>query len=142
MISTELGADGDLGVFNAQMFRIMKWFLSGPEAGARTSIYLAYAPDLEQVSGRYFEKRATGDESAGPGRGPCEEAAVGDREAIELISGEPAVSTSTHRELEPLLDNQATQLCWRKQADGSGSACAPCRDARYRRWQRPPGPPC
>ena len=33
----------------------MKWFLPGPEAGAQTSLYLASAPELESVTGRYFE---------------------------------------------------------------------------------------
>lgn len=56
VIATEFGADGDLKGFNALMFRIMKWFLPGPETGAQTSIYLATAPELESVSGRYFEK--------------------------------------------------------------------------------------
>ncbi len=56
VIATEFGADGDLNGFNALMFRIMKWFLPGAEAGAQTSIYVATAPELESVSGRYFEK--------------------------------------------------------------------------------------
>ncbi len=56
VIATEFGGDGDLSGFNALMFRIMKWFLPGPEAGAQTSIYVATAPELESVSGRYFEK--------------------------------------------------------------------------------------
>jgi len=54
VVATEFGGDGDLSGFNALMFRVMKWFLPGPEAGAKTSIYVASAPDLEQVSGRYF----------------------------------------------------------------------------------------
>jgi len=58
VIATEFGGDGDLNGFNALMFRIMKWFLPGPETGAQTSIYVATAPELEQVSGRYFEKFA------------------------------------------------------------------------------------
>jgi NAD(P)-dependent dehydrogenase (short-subunit alcohol dehydrogenase family) len=55
VIATEFGSDGDLRGLNALMFRVMKWFLPGPEAGAQTSIYLASAPELEQVSGCYFE---------------------------------------------------------------------------------------
>lgn len=56
VIATEFGADGDLNGFNALIFRIMKWFLPRPETGAQTSIYLATAPELASVSGRYFEK--------------------------------------------------------------------------------------
>lgn len=33
---------------------VMKCFLKGPEVGAQTSIYLASAPELKEVSGRYF----------------------------------------------------------------------------------------
>ena len=54
VVATEFGSDGDLKGCNALMFRIMKWFLPGPEAGAQTSIYLASAPGFEQLSGRYF----------------------------------------------------------------------------------------
>jgi NAD(P)-dependent dehydrogenase (short-subunit alcohol dehydrogenase family) len=56
VIATDFGSDGDLRGLNALMFRAMKWFLSGPEAGAQTSVYLASAPELKHVSGRYFEK--------------------------------------------------------------------------------------
>lgn len=58
VVATEFGSDGDLNGFNALMFRVMKWFLPGPIAGAQTSIYLASAPEVGQVSGRYFEKFA------------------------------------------------------------------------------------
>ena len=40
------------------MFRVMKWFLPEAAAGAQTSIYLASSPEVEQISGRYFEKCA------------------------------------------------------------------------------------
>ena len=56
VVATGFGGDGDLNGYNALMFRIMKWFLPGPEAGAKTSIYLASAPELTQVTGRHFEK--------------------------------------------------------------------------------------
>lgn len=55
VVATEFGGDGDLKGFNALVFRVMKWFLPGPEAGAQTSVYLATAPELEQLSGRYFD---------------------------------------------------------------------------------------
>lgn len=56
VIATEFGTDGDLNGLNALMFRIMKGFLPGPETGAQTSLHVASAPELEQISGRYFEK--------------------------------------------------------------------------------------
>ncbi len=55
VIATEFGANGDLSGMNALMFRVLKLFLPGPEAGAQTSLYLASAPELETVTGRYFE---------------------------------------------------------------------------------------
>jgi NAD(P)-dependent dehydrogenase (short-subunit alcohol dehydrogenase family) len=55
VIATDFGADGDLRGGNALLFRVMKWFLPGPEAGARTSLHVATAPELEGVSGRYFD---------------------------------------------------------------------------------------
>jgi NAD(P)-dependent dehydrogenase (short-subunit alcohol dehydrogenase family) len=54
VVATDFGGDGDLTGFNALMFRMMKCFLKGPEVGAQTSIYLASAPELKEVSGRYF----------------------------------------------------------------------------------------
>jgi len=56
VIDTAFGDDGDLHGFNALMFRVMKWFLPGPAKGAETSVYLASSPEVEGVSGRYFEK--------------------------------------------------------------------------------------
>jgi NAD(P)-dependent dehydrogenase (short-subunit alcohol dehydrogenase family) len=58
VIATDFGADGDLHGLNAFMFRAMKWFLPGPDAGARPSVYLASAPELARVTGRYFDKCA------------------------------------------------------------------------------------
>ncbi len=58
VVATDFGADGDLNGFNAFLFRVMKWFLPGPKAGAATSIYLATSPDAAEVSGGYFEKSA------------------------------------------------------------------------------------
>jgi NAD(P)-dependent dehydrogenase (short-subunit alcohol dehydrogenase family) len=58
VIGTDFGADGDLRGGNALLFRVLKWFLPGPEAGARTSLHVATAPELEGVSGRYFDDRA------------------------------------------------------------------------------------
>jgi NAD(P)-dependent dehydrogenase (short-subunit alcohol dehydrogenase family) len=55
VIATDFGGDGDLRGGNALLFRVLKWFLPGPEAGARTSLHLATSPELEGVSGRYFD---------------------------------------------------------------------------------------
>jgi hypothetical protein len=43
---------------SAFLFRVLNRFLPGPEVGARTPLYLAKAPELEGVTGRYFEKGA------------------------------------------------------------------------------------
>ncbi len=56
VIDTAFGDDGDLRGLNAWGFRVMKWFLPGPEKGARTSVYLASSAEVEGVSGRYFAK--------------------------------------------------------------------------------------
>ena len=58
MIATGFGGDGDLGGTNAFLFRVLNRFLPGPEVGARTPLHLAKAPELEGVTGRYFEKGA------------------------------------------------------------------------------------
>lgn len=54
VIATEFGAGGDLRGLNAWMFRVLKWFLPGPERGASTSVYLASSPDVAETTGRYF----------------------------------------------------------------------------------------
>ncbi len=56
VIDTGFGDDGDLSGLNALAFRVMKWFLPGPDKGAETSVYLASDPGVAQISGRYFEK--------------------------------------------------------------------------------------
>jgi len=54
VIATEFGAGGDLRGLNAWMFRVLKWFLPGPERGARTSVFLASSPEVAETTGRYF----------------------------------------------------------------------------------------
>jgi NAD(P)-dependent dehydrogenase (short-subunit alcohol dehydrogenase family) len=49
VISTELARD-----YAAPIRLIAKWFLKSPEQGARTSLYLATAPEAVGISGRYF----------------------------------------------------------------------------------------
>jgi len=55
MIATGFGGDGDVGGANALLFRVLNRFVPGPEVGARTSLHLATAPDLDGVTGRYFK---------------------------------------------------------------------------------------
>lgn len=49
VISTELARD-----FPAPIRLMAKWFFKSPEQGARTSLYLATAPEAAEISGRYF----------------------------------------------------------------------------------------
>jgi NAD(P)-dependent dehydrogenase (short-subunit alcohol dehydrogenase family) len=49
VISTELARD-----FAAPIRLMAKWFFKSPEQGARTSLYLATAPEAAGISGRYF----------------------------------------------------------------------------------------
>ena len=49
VISTELARD-----YAAPIRLIAKWFFKSPEQGARTSLYLATAPEAAELSGRYF----------------------------------------------------------------------------------------
>jgi NAD(P)-dependent dehydrogenase (short-subunit alcohol dehydrogenase family) len=58
VIATELARD-----FPAPLRLIAKWFFKSTEQGARTSLYLATAPEAGKVSGKYFadSKEATPD---------------------------------------------------------------------------------
>jgi NAD(P)-dependent dehydrogenase (short-subunit alcohol dehydrogenase family) len=49
VISTSLARD-----YSAAIRLIAKWFFKSPEQGARTSLYLATAPEVAEISGRYF----------------------------------------------------------------------------------------
>jgi NAD(P)-dependent dehydrogenase (short-subunit alcohol dehydrogenase family) len=44
------------GGFFSVVLKVVRPFLSTPEEGARTSVYLASSPDVQGVSGKYFEK--------------------------------------------------------------------------------------
>jgi retinol dehydrogenase 12 len=35
---------------------LSRWFMLSPEKGARTTVYLAASPDVEGVTGEYFDK--------------------------------------------------------------------------------------
>lgn len=54
VIDSDFGDGGDLHGLNAALFQALKWFLPGPERGARTSIYLASSPEVAGISGEYF----------------------------------------------------------------------------------------
>lgn len=57
MVATGLvEKDPDIPRFSRAMYRVFKRFGSNPEKGAETSIYLASSPEVEGVTGRYFEK--------------------------------------------------------------------------------------
>ncbi len=56
VIDTGFGGDGDLGGITEIGFAVMKWFLPGPDKGARTSVYLASSTEVDGVSGEYFVK--------------------------------------------------------------------------------------
>jgi len=55
-VRTGYGADGDVRGLLAFGIRVSAPFFLSPAKGARTSIYLASAPELEGVSGEYFVK--------------------------------------------------------------------------------------
>lgn len=64
-VSTGWGRDGDtkgLLAFGLRFMPYLPFFLT-PEAGARTSVYLASAPEVAEVTGRYFVKRKERDPS-------------------------------------------------------------------------------
>jgi NAD(P)-dependent dehydrogenase (short-subunit alcohol dehydrogenase family) len=54
VVRTRFARDGDASGLVAIFFRLAAPFLLSPVKGARTSIYLASAPEVESVSGRYF----------------------------------------------------------------------------------------
>ena len=55
-VRTGYGADGDARGFLAFGIKIEKPFFLSPAKGARTSIYLASSPDVQDVTGQYFDK--------------------------------------------------------------------------------------
>ena len=55
MVATNLGRDA--GGFMSLMKRLADLFALSPEEGAQTSIYLATSPEVEGVSGQYFDKK-------------------------------------------------------------------------------------
>lgn len=57
LVSTSFGAD-DPGRAQRMFVPIVRPFMKSPAGGAATSIHLASAPELRQVSGRYFARGA------------------------------------------------------------------------------------
>jgi retinol dehydrogenase-14 len=53
VVRASFGAEDPAGV-QRRLVPFMRPFLKAPAQGAATSIHLASAPDLEQVTGRYF----------------------------------------------------------------------------------------
>lgn len=49
--------DPDLPAFSRVMYRLVRVFFQSPGKGAETSIYLASAPEVEGVTGKYFIKK-------------------------------------------------------------------------------------
>ncbi len=50
--------DPDYSPLSRFLYKLFKPFLASPEKGAETSIYLASSPEMEGVTGKYFEKKA------------------------------------------------------------------------------------
>ena len=55
-VRTGYGGDGDAKGFLAFGIRVSAPFFLSPAQGARTSIYLASSPEVDEVSGKYFVK--------------------------------------------------------------------------------------
>jgi NAD(P)-dependent dehydrogenase (short-subunit alcohol dehydrogenase family) len=53
-VATGYGRDGDAKGIIGFGVKLIKPFILSPEAGARTSIYLASSPEVKDTSGRYF----------------------------------------------------------------------------------------
>ena len=56
MVATRFGRDGDTGRLGGRAIALLRPFMRSPAQGAATSIWAASAPELESVTGRYFER--------------------------------------------------------------------------------------
>ncbi|MBK7824429.1 SDR family oxidoreductase [Nannocystis sp.] len=56
VVASEFAASEDIGVLFGFLWKISRWALLSPEQGARTSVYVASAPELAEVSGGYFAR--------------------------------------------------------------------------------------
>ena len=56
-VATNFGQDSDKGFFINMVFKVALLFMDKPEDGVRTSIYLATSPEVEHVTGEFFNSR-------------------------------------------------------------------------------------
>ena len=56
VVGTEFGGADDTTGFFRWLVKMTHWAQATPEKGARTSVYVASAPELEGVSGKYFAR--------------------------------------------------------------------------------------
>lgn len=56
-VATNFGQDADKGFFINTIFKVALLFMPKPEAGAKTSIYLATSPDVSTISGEFFNQK-------------------------------------------------------------------------------------
>lgn len=57
-VATNFGQDADKGFFINLVFKVALRFMDKPEAGATSSIYLATSPEVEGVSGQFYDNKA------------------------------------------------------------------------------------
>lgn len=56
-VSTNIGVSRKNGTWAKSLHALMKPFVSSPIKGAETAIFLADSPDVERISGKYFNKK-------------------------------------------------------------------------------------
>ncbi|MEE2775638.1 MAG: SDR family oxidoreductase [Acidobacteriota bacterium] len=56
VVRSDFGADGEMGPWMAIGWALIKPFLISPRRGAETSVYLASSPEVEGISGEYFDR--------------------------------------------------------------------------------------
>lgn len=56
-VATNFGQDSDKGFIMNMIFKIALKFMPKPETGARTSIYLATSPEVENVTGQFYDAK-------------------------------------------------------------------------------------
>jgi NAD(P)-dependent dehydrogenase (short-subunit alcohol dehydrogenase family) len=56
-VATNFGQEADKGFLINMIFKVALRFMDKVEDGARTSIYLATSPDVENVSGQFFDNK-------------------------------------------------------------------------------------
>ncbi len=56
-VATRFGQEADKGFLINLIFKIALLFMDKPEKGAMTGVYLAISPEVEQVTGKFFNSR-------------------------------------------------------------------------------------